>query len=125
MILINDKATRTFTALHQVLTMPELLTSIFSQSEDRDLANVARSCRLWSTIALDVLWRSIPNLAILLRTGCSLQYISGVSSHSLRRASCDRHFNALQYALRLGSLQVLLWIECGILFKDMHGGSGG
>ncbi|EMD36117.1 hypothetical protein CERSUDRAFT_156889 [Gelatoporia subvermispora B] len=40
----------------------ELLELVFSQLDDRSLARVACVCRLWSDIALDILWREVDDL---------------------------------------------------------------
>ena len=52
---------------HRILLSPEVLDMIFKNLDDKDLANAARVCRLWSPIALDVLWREIEDLKVLLQ----------------------------------------------------------
>lgn len=56
------------------LLTPELLTNIFRQLERRGLAKVARVCRFWSSMALDLLWESISSFRFLLMTGYSVNH---------------------------------------------------
>lgn len=53
---------------HKALTVPELLATIFLWLSRADLASVARVCRFWSPVALDILWQLIPDLDCLLST---------------------------------------------------------
>jgi hypothetical protein len=49
----------------EVLGVPELLNTIVSCLEDGDVFKCALVCKSWSSVALDVLWRtvnSVPNL---------------------------------------------------------------
>ncbi|KAG8943932.1 hypothetical protein FRC04_002420 [Tulasnella sp. 424] len=55
--------------MHQVLGIYEILDHIFSYSSKRDLALAARVSRLWSSIALDYLWREIDSVFPLLKVG--------------------------------------------------------
>lgn len=61
------------------LLPPELLMAIFSQLRKRSLAQVARVCCGWTSVALDLIWESIPKFSILLQTNFSGQWRNGVS----------------------------------------------
>jgi hypothetical protein len=55
--------------VHEVLSVPELLSIVFSFLEKGDVFDCATVCKLWSSIALDELWREMndaPNLFSLL-----------------------------------------------------------
>jgi len=48
--------------MHRVLTMPELLDTIFSSLGHSYNLNNSLVCRSWSEVALDVLWRYVGDL---------------------------------------------------------------
>lgn len=62
------------TRIHPCLRVPELVDLIFRSFEELDLppslaalASLARTCRLFSEPALDVLWSRLPSIAPLLK----------------------------------------------------------
>jgi len=48
--------------MHRVLTIPELLDTIFSNLGHSSNLNNSLVCRSWSEIALDALWRYVGDL---------------------------------------------------------------
>lgn len=44
---------------HHALAVPELLAAVFSYLSKGDLTRVARVCRFWTPLALDVTWEAI------------------------------------------------------------------
>ena len=46
--------------MHKVLTLPELLLDILHLADNHSVAQAARVCHLWSSLALDVLWGRTP-----------------------------------------------------------------
>jgi len=48
--------------MHRVLTIPELLTTIFSNLGLSANLNNSLVCQSWSEVALDVLWRYVGDL---------------------------------------------------------------
>ncbi|KAG8948071.1 hypothetical protein FRC04_010113, partial [Tulasnella sp. 424] len=54
--------------VHKALRVPELLAAVFSWLSHANLTSVARVCRFWSTLALDIIWEKIPELRYLVGT---------------------------------------------------------
>ncbi|KIO31648.1 hypothetical protein M407DRAFT_19387 [Tulasnella calospora MUT 4182] len=54
--------------IHDALTVPELLAAIFSWLSRADLTTVARVSRRLSSISLDIIWKTIPELKYLIST---------------------------------------------------------
>lgn len=104
------------------LTIFEVLKTIFGHLGEHDLARVSRVCRWWSSTALNLLWRSIRNLTVLIKTGYPMRYVSriGVGPGSPRCQPPSTSLTALSSAVRLGSLRITQQIVCGMLLKDMH-----
>jgi hypothetical protein len=50
----------------RLLQLPELLLSIFSYEDRRTLPILARVCKLFREVALDLTWREPPTLEVLL-----------------------------------------------------------
>jgi hypothetical protein len=77
---VNNPATR-------VLTIPELLNLVFSFLDPQFNAANACVCKLWSDIALSVLWRDVHDLWRLVRLlgplkkGLSLSYVCRFIMH--------------------------------------------
>ncbi|KAG9022568.1 hypothetical protein FS837_006287, partial [Tulasnella sp. UAMH 9824] len=54
--------------MHTALNVPELLVAIFSWLSKGDLTQVARVSRLLSSLSLDIIWETIPELKYLVST---------------------------------------------------------
>ncbi|KAG8910766.1 hypothetical protein FRC01_006142, partial [Tulasnella sp. 417] len=50
----------------RALAVPEILTSVLGLSKKEDLACAALTCRKWSPVALDHLWKELDSIAPLL-----------------------------------------------------------
>ncbi|KAG8945180.1 hypothetical protein FRC04_001159, partial [Tulasnella sp. 424] len=63
------------------LALGEILGLIFQFASRRSLAAAARVCRRWSGIALDQLWRSLPDLYCLLSLLAEPEWIQNPMSY--------------------------------------------
>ncbi|KAG8985201.1 hypothetical protein FRB93_006044 [Tulasnella sp. JGI-2019a] len=62
-----DGASNAMTLPHLAMNLPEILTVIFRQCDDKSLAVSAQTCRQWSILALAELWWFIDNLLNLFK----------------------------------------------------------
>ncbi|KAG8948067.1 hypothetical protein FRC04_010109 [Tulasnella sp. 424] len=58
----NRGATQLCQTIHRALSLPELVSVIFSNLNRADLARAEKVCQLWSFVALDWLWECIPDI---------------------------------------------------------------
>lgn len=63
----------------RTLSIPELLSTVFSLAEAPELATSARVCKKWSGLALDELWRDLESVLPLLDLLVDLELVRTAS----------------------------------------------
>lgn len=53
------------TTMHRLLTIPEVLVLVINELDRHSVVQAVLTCRSWSDIALDALWRDLPSPAPL------------------------------------------------------------
>ncbi len=60
--------------MHPILRTPEIVLIILSSLPAADAIHAASVCRLWSDLAADSIWRTLPSLAPLLNILAPMEY---------------------------------------------------
>jgi len=65
-------------AMQRVMCIPELLDLVFNMLDRSSNAKMARVCKEWSSVALDVLWREVDDLHHLFSLLAPLRQVGGI-----------------------------------------------
>jgi hypothetical protein len=64
--------------MQRVMCMPELLDLVFNMLDRSSNAKMARVCKKWSSVALDMLWREVDDLHQLFSLLAPLRKTGGI-----------------------------------------------